>query len=112
MLELLKSCHIVAFPSYYKEGLPKSLIEATAVGRPIVTTNSIGCKETVVDGYNGYLISVKDSDMLAEKLKILFEDEDLRQDMGHNSRKLAEKDFSIENVIQKHLEIYNQLNKT
>lgn len=112
VLELLKSCHIVAFPSYYKEGLPKSLIEATAVGRPIVTTNSIGCKETVVDGYNGYLISVKDSDMLAEKLKILFEDEDLRQDMGHNSRKLAEKDFSIENVIQKHLEIYNQLNKT
>lgn len=112
VLELLKSCHIVAFPSYYKEGLPKSLIEATAVGRPIVTTNSIGCKETVVDGYNGYLVSVKDSDTLAEKLKILFEDEDLRQDMGRNSRKLAERDFSIENVIQKHLEIYNQLNKT
>lgn len=71
VLELLKSCHIVAFPSYYKEGLPKSLIEAAAVGRPIVTTNSIGCKETVVDGYNGYLIPVKDSDTLAEKLNIL-----------------------------------------
>lgn len=111
VLELLKSCHIVAFPSYYKEGLPKSLIEATAVGRPIVTTNSIGCKETVVDGYNGYLIPVKDSDTLAERLKILFEDEGLRRNMGRNSRMLAEKDFSIENVIQKHLEIYNQLSK-
>lgn len=111
VLELLKSCHIVAFPSYYKEGLPKSLIEATAVGRPIVTTNSIGCKETVVDGYNGYLIPVKDSDTLAERLKILFGDEGLRRNMGRNSRMLAEKDFSIENVIQKHLEIYNQLSK-
>src|ERR1035437_292449 len=48
VLELLKSAHIIAFPSYYKEGLPKSLIEATAVGRPIITTNSIGCKETVI----------------------------------------------------------------
>lgn len=111
VLELLKSCHIVAFPSYYKEGLPKSLIEATAVGRPIVTTNSIGCKETVIDGYNGYLIPIKDSNTLAERLKILFEDEGLRQNMGRNSRMLAEKDFSIENVIQKHLEIYNQLSK-
>jgi glycosyltransferase involved in cell wall biosynthesis len=111
VLELLKSCHIVAFPSYYKEGLPKSLIEATAVGRPIVTTNSIGCKETVVDGYNGYLIPVKDSDSLAEKLGILFEDEELRLNMGRNSRKWAEENFSIENVIQKHLEIYNQLSK-
>jgi hypothetical protein len=111
VLELLKSCHIVAFPSYYKEGLPKSLIEAAAVGRPIVTTNSIGCKETVVDGYNGYLIPVKDSDTLAEKLNLLFEDENLRQNMGRNSRILAEKDFSIENVIHRHLEIYSQLSK-
>lgn len=111
VLELLKSCHIVAFPSYYKEGLPKSLIEAAAVGRPIVTTNSIGCKETVVDGYNGYLIPVKDSDTLAEKLNILFEDENLRRNMGRNSRILAEKDFSIENVIHRHLEIYSQLSK-
>lgn len=111
VLELLKSCHIVAFPSYYKEGLPKSLIEAAAVGRPIVTTNSIGCKETVVDGYNGYLIPVKDSDTLAEKLNILFEDENLRRKMGRNSRILAEKDFSIENVIHRHLEIYSQLSK-
>ena len=111
VLELLKSCRIVAFPSYYKEGLPKSLIEAAAVGRPIVTTNSIGCKETVVDGYNGYLIPVKDSETLAEKLNILFEDENLRRNMGRNSRILAEKDFSIENVIHRHLEIYSQLSK-
>lgn len=109
VLELLEHCHIVAFPSYYKEGLPKSLIEATAVGRPIITTDSIGCKETVIDGYNGYLIPIKDSDALADRLRILFENKDIRLTMGRNSRSLAEKDFSIDDVITKHLEIYKKL---
>ena len=87
VLDLLKDCHIVAFPSYYKEGLPKSLIEATAIGRPIVTTDSIGCRETVVDGYNGYLIPIKNSKALADKLQVLFDDKELRVKMGHNSRR-------------------------
>ena len=73
-----------------------------------MTTNSIGCKETVVDGYNGYLIPVKDSDTLAEKLNILFEDENLRRNIGRNSRNLTEKDFFFENEIHKHLEINRQ----
>jgi len=111
VLDLLKSCHIVAFPSYYREGLPKSLIEATAVGRPIITTDSIGCKETVVDGYNGYLIPIKDCKALADKLSILFDDKKLRQKMGRNSRILAEKYFSIDDVIAKHLSIYRQVYK-
>jgi len=93
VLELLKKCHIVAFPSYYKEGLPKSLIEATAIGRPVVTTDFIGCRETVVHGYNGYLIPIKDSKALAEKLQVLFENKHLRQKMGQHSRTLAEKKF-------------------
>ncbi|MDE6807043.1 MAG: glycosyltransferase family 4 protein, partial [Prevotella sp.] len=54
--DLLMKSHIVAFPSYYMEGLPKSLIEACAIGRPIITCDSVGCRETVVDGVNGYLI--------------------------------------------------------
>ncbi|NDV64965.1 glycosyltransferase family 4 protein [Bacteroides sp. 224] len=112
IFELLQSSHIVAFPSYYKEGLPKSLIEATAVGRPIITTQSIGCKETVEDGINGYLIPVKNSDLLAEKLKLLFENKELRKKMGQNSRSLAERDFSIANVIQKHLDIYKALSNS
>lgn len=111
VLDLLKQCHIMAFPSYYMEGLPKSLIEATAVGRPIVTTRSIGCKEAVIDGYNGFLVPIKDSDTLADKLKILFDDECLRKEMGRNSRTLAEREFSIENVVQKHLAIYSELSK-
>lgn len=107
--ELLKKASIVAFPSYYREGVPKSLIEACAIGRPIVTTNSIGCKDVVDDGVNGFLVPIKDSEALAEKLRILIEDKDLRVKMGMASRKKAEKEFSLENVVNKHLEIYQSL---
>ena len=107
--ELLQSSHIVAFPSYYMEGLPKSLIEADAIGRPVITCNSVGCKETVIDGYNGYLIPTKDVDALVEKLDVLLSDTALRQEMGRNSRKYAEEYFSIDVVIERHLRIYNEL---
>lgn len=111
VLDILKQCHIVAFPSYYREGLPKSLIEATAVGRPIITTNSIGCKEAVMEGYNGYLVPIKDCDTLVNRLEKLIVDDTLRQVMGKNSRKLAEREFSIEEVVNKHLKIYSSLIK-
>lgn len=107
--DLLKQCHIVAFPSYYMEGLPKSLIEADAIGRPIITSNSVGCKETVVDGVNGYLIEPKDVDALTEKLDLLISNIELRQKMGRESRKYAEEYFDIEVVKERHLSIYNEL---
>jgi glycosyltransferase involved in cell wall biosynthesis len=107
--DLLRKSHIVAFPSYYMEGLPKSLIEANATGRPIITTNSVGCKETVIDGYNGYLIEPKNVDELTNKLERLLEDKELRLIMGQNSRKYAEKYFDINTVIDCHLAIYHEL---
>ena len=109
--DLLKHSHIVAFPSYYMEGLPKSLIEADAIGRPIITSNSIGCKETVVDGVNGFLIKPKDVDALTEKLDLLISNTELRQKMGRESRKYAEKSFDIEVVKEGHLNIYDELIK-
>lgn len=107
--DLLKQCHIMAFPSYYMEGLPKSLIEANAIGRPIITSNSVGCKETVIDGYNGFLIQPKDVDALTEKLDLLLSDKELRVKMGKNARKYAEDYFSIEVVKERHLAIYSEL---
>ena len=107
--DLLKACHIVAFPSYYMEGLPKSLIEANAVGRPIITSNSVGCKEAVIDGYNGFLIEPKDVDALTERLDQLIKDKSLRMKMGKNARDYAEKYFDIEDVKGKHLAIYQEL---
>lgn len=107
--ELLQQSHIIAFPSYYMEGLPKSLIEACAIGRPIITTKSIGCKDTVDDGVNGFLIPPKDVDALVEKLRLLIYDTELRKKMGKAGREKAEKEFSLDVVIEKHLEIYNEL---
>lgn len=106
---ILEQCHIMAFPSYYREGVPKSLIDACAIGRPIVTTNSIGCKDVVDDGVNGFLVPVKDSEALARKLRLLIDDKELRLRMGLAARKKAEREFSLQNVVNRHLEIYNEL---
>ena len=109
--DLLRQSHIVAFPSYYMEGLPKSLIEATAVGRPIIICNSVGCKETVVDGVNGYLIPTRNVEVLVEKLDLLLGDKDLRVNMGKAGRTYAEEWFDIETVVDRHLSIYDELVK-
>lgn len=109
VLALLRASHIMAFPSYYREGLPKSLIEAAAVGRPIITTCSVGCKEAVEEGYNGFLVPIKDSHALAGKLRLLLKDKELRQRFGKNSRLLAEKYFSVGKVVNEHLKIYRHL---
>ncbi len=109
--DLLKQSHIMAFPSYYREGLPKSLIEASAIGRPMITCDSVGCKDVVDDGVNGFLIAPQDVDALTDRLKRLINDPALRQDMGKKAREKAEREFSIENVVQKHMEIYASLTK-
>ncbi len=109
--ELLQQSHIVAFPSFYMEGLPKSLIEACSIGRPIITTNSIGCKDTVDDGVNGFLIPPKNIDELVQKLRFLIDNPEMRKKMGKASRVKAEKEFSLDVVIEKHLSIYNELIK-
>ncbi len=106
---LLNQSHIMAFPSWYREGLPKSVIEAAAIGRPVVTTDSVGCRDTVIDGKTGFIIPIKDSEALASKLKTLFDNVALRKKMGENARKYAEEKFSIEDVVQTHISIYNSL---
>ncbi len=107
--ELLQKSHIMAFPSYYREGLPLSLIEAAAIGRPIVTTKWYGCKDTVDDGVNGFLVPVHDAQALADRLRTLINDPQLRQQMGQHSRERAEREFDINNVLSKHIAIYNSL---
>lgn len=106
--DILQDSDIVILPSYYREGIPKSLIEATAIGRPIITTDWTGCKETVRDGENGWLIPIKSPKILADKLESLIVDAGLRERMGKASRKLAESAFSIDYVIKRHLEIYKE----
>lgn len=109
VLQLLKQSHIMAFPSWYREGLPKSIIEAQAIGRPIITTDSVGCKDTVIDGYNGFIIPIKDSKALAEALKKLIDNDEIRIKMGHNAREFATKKFNIQDVVKTHMRIYESL---
>ena len=109
VLELLKQSHIMAFPSWYREGLPKSVIEAEAIGRPVVTTDSVGCRDTVIDGKNGYMIPIKDSDALAAALKKLIDNPELRQTMGKNAREFAVSKFDINDVVKVHLDIYKAI---
>ena len=109
VLELLKQSHIMAFPSWYREGLPKSVIEAEAIGRPVVTTDSVGCRDTVIDGKNGYMIPIKDSDALAMALKKLIDNPELRQAMGKNAREFAVSKFDINDVVKVHLDIYKAI---
>lgn len=111
VLNLLKNSHIMAFPSWYREGLPKSVIEAEAIGRPVVTTDSVGCRDTVIDGVNGYLIPIKDSDALASALKKLIDNSELRCEMGKNARNFAVEKFDIKDVVNVHIDVYNEISQ-
>ena len=108
MVEVYQDSHIVVLPSY-REGMPKSLIEACAIGRAIVTTNAIGCRECVDEGINGYKVSIYSSQELANALEQLINNHAMIKVMGHNSRIKSEEEFNVNNVIRIHLETYNKL---
>jgi glycosyltransferase involved in cell wall biosynthesis len=86
--------------------LPKVLLEAAASGRPIVTTDVPGCREVVVDGENGLLVPARQSEPLAKALEKLINHEALRYSMGAQGRRMAEAEFSIEQVVEQHMSIY------
>ena len=81
----IDTCDIFVLPSY-REGVPRTLLEASSLAKPIITTDAIGCREVVDDGFNGFLVPVKDSKTLATKIKQLANDKDLRDTMGKNAR--------------------------
>ena len=102
----IASCDIFVLPSY-REGVPRTLLEASSMGKPIVTTNSVGCKEVVDDGINGFLVPIKDSKSLAEKIKNLANNYELRENMGKASREKALNEFDIKVIVEQYLRLYN-----
>ena len=88
---------VFVLPSYYREGVPRSIQEACAFGKAIITTDSIGCRDTVIDGFNGFLVPTKSSEAVYEKMLTFIRNPALIKSMGINSRKLAEERFD-ENV--------------
>ncbi len=108
IFQLLTESHIAVLPSY-REGLPKSLIEAAAIGRAIITTNVPGCREVVKDGENGFLVPEKDAKELSIAIQKLINNPKLLTSMGKKSRLMAEQEFSINQVVNKTLHIYSKI---
>lgn len=94
----LKECHVYVLPSY-REGMPRSVLEALATGRPVITTDAPGCRETVEPGVNGVLVPVKDAEALADAMIRYagLDDASLRR-QADASRELAERRFAVERV--------------
>jgi len=108
MPSLLAQSNIVCLPSFYGEGIPKSLIEAAAAARPIVTTDMPGCREIVNHGDNGLLVPPRDARALSRSLVHLIKNPDLRQKMGSRGRVRAVEGFGLDVVIRKTLELYKK----
>jgi N,N'-diacetylbacillosaminyl-diphospho-undecaprenol alpha-1,3-N-acetylgalactosaminyltransferase len=106
--ELTAISDIYVLPSY-REGIPRTLLEAASMSKPIVTTDTVGCSDVVDDGINGFLAPVKDSKKLADKIEILIKDEKLRHKMGVNGRKKALSEFEVKKVVKQYLELYEKM---
>lgn len=93
----IANSHIYVLPSYH-EGMPRTVLEAMAMGRPILTTDVTGCRETVVDGRNGWLVPMADFDALAERMIWFIENRIQWQQMAIESRRIAEEKFDVKKV--------------
>lgn len=93
----LKKCRIYVLPSY-REGTPRSVLEAMATGRPILTSDAPGCRETVEDGVNGFLVPVRDSKALAEKMRWLIDSTDSCAAMAEESLRIARGKYDVHKV--------------
>ena len=111
IIRVYAQSHIVCLPSY-REGLPKALIEAAAASRAIVTTDVPGCRESIIPNKSGLIVPVKDPKKLADAIQWLIEHPQERIAMGKAGRKLAEREFTIEKIVQGHLNIYKELFKS
>ena len=106
--EVLLETDILCLPSY-REGLPKSLVEGAAAGLPLVATDTVGCREVVIDGHNGYLVPIKNAEKLAVAIEKLILDIPLRKLMGRESFKMANSKFSSSRINSLTLKVYNEL---
>lgn len=102
----LNKCSVFVLPSYH-EGLPRSVIEAMSVGRAIITTDVPGCRETVIDGENGFLVPVRESEPLYKKMRVLAEDDSLRHRMAEASYRMCREKFDVNIVNQTMLDRIN-----
>lgn len=100
---------VICLPTMMREGVPMSLIEGAASGKPLLTTDLPGCREIVVDGLNGYLVPAGDERLLAERILYLMSHPGVREEFGRQSRKKAVEEFAVSLVVDQTMEVYRQL---
>jgi glycosyltransferase involved in cell wall biosynthesis len=108
MFPLISSAHIICLPTQYGEGVPRILIEGAACGRPLVATDVPGCREIVIHGESGLLVTPGSENELAAALTTLINEPKTRDAMGKRGRNLVEDQYSSEIVIEKTLTAYRQ----
>jgi glycosyltransferase involved in cell wall biosynthesis len=94
---VLAACHVYVLPSY-REGTPRTVLEAMATGRPVITTDAPGCRETVLDGENGFLVPVANVTALAAAMERFLDDPALIISMGQRSREIAQDKYDVHAV--------------
>lgn len=106
---LLHDFDVFVLPTFYREGIPRSILEALSIGMPIITTNTPGCRETIKNGMNGFLIEPKDQKSLTQAMIELLEKPNLVASMGKVSRSLAEEKFNVTIINHELLKIIKEV---
>ena len=109
MPQVLAEANLAVLPSYYREGLPKSLLEAAAAGRAVITTDAPGCREAVKPGITGLLVPPRNAEALAAAISDLLDDPSRRARMGRAGREMALGEFANEIVIRQTMAVYRDL---
>ena len=107
VVSYLQDASVFILPSRYREGLPMSIMEAESVGRAIITTDNVGCRDAIKEGFNGFLVPVNDICAIKEKCVYFIENPDKVEEMGKNSRQFAEQNFDQIKINQKLFDVIN-----
>ncbi len=108
VFNLVKNCHIFVLPSYH-EGMPKSVLEAMSVGRPIITTNTSGCRDTVKNGKNGFLVDIKDINAISKKMIWFINNPNKLRNMGSISRRIVEEKYDERIIVKLFLNVIKSI---
>jgi glycosyltransferase involved in cell wall biosynthesis len=106
---LLKAADVFAFPTEYREGVPRALLEAALAGLPIVATNMPGCNDVVRDGWSGFLVPPHSPRLLATKIIDLLDDRSTARAMGARAAELARQEFNLDLTVARYIAAYNEL---
>jgi glycosyltransferase involved in cell wall biosynthesis len=94
----MAACHVYVLPTLYREGVPRTILEAMAIGRAVITSDAPGCRDTVVEGVNGFLVPLRDAGRLADAMRMLVENPEMVYRMGIESRRFAEEKYNVHRV--------------